>query len=72
MTLFDITECDLFWIDPYTKFDGFNGIKSSIFVTETVTLLVGSFLVLGIIYFESQGQDPKKRGLLNQVTNNSG
>ncbi len=63
----EITEADLSWQDPYCLLQGHTGAKAAIACFQFGCLILGSFLSIGIIAFERHGQDPKKRGVLNQV-----
>ena len=66
-SLSNVTHVHLFWTDPYSFLDGLIVAKVFINVLYTTNLLTGTVFYLGIIYHEKYGEDPQKRGVLNQV-----
>ncbi len=56
------------WTDPYVLLDGQTGFKICMGSYFVFLLCSGTFLDSGIICYEIYGGDPRKRGLLNQVS----
>ncbi len=65
----NLTELIVLWTDPYSVLDGQVWIKVLIVVSQSLVLICGTGLYLGLLCHERFGEDPKKRGLLNQVYN---
>ncbi len=66
-TEIDITDCDLSWKDPARALDGHLWAKAFWCLSMPIILAFGTFFYIGPAFFESQGGDPQKRGLTNQV-----
>ncbi len=55
------------WKDPYDVLDGKVGAKVGIVLFQLIILCFGTMVDLSVIMFERYGEDPQKRGILNQV-----
>ncbi len=63
----DFTAIDLTWSDPFNIFDDYLWIKIIQISVPIMSLVLGNALLLGMISYEKYGEDPQKRGLLNQI-----
>ncbi len=54
------------WTDPYDSLN--DGVKIAIGILVGIMLIFGPIMILGMLSFEKYGEDPQKRGLLNQVS----
>ncbi len=63
----NITDIDLTWSDPANVFSDYMWMKVIQVCVSVLVLILGTALILGMISFEKYGEDPQKRGLLNQL-----
>ncbi len=65
----NITKENLDWNVGFTKQGETNDNQAPYWIVAilSLTYIIGTFLLLIIIQYEKYGEDPKKRGLSNQV-----
>ncbi len=64
----EVTEIDLNWSDPYSKLNNYFALKILIGAWIVFITIFGTINYVGIVAFELTSGDPKKRGILNQVS----
>ena len=64
---FNVTEVDLSWSDPYDLLDGNLAAKIGLAGFQVGIFIFGSVVCLAMMSFEHYGEDPRKRGIFNQV-----
>ncbi len=64
----NVTDIDLDWTDPYTLLDGLVWLKAIIGSFIGLKLTIGTYLMTAATLFERYSGDPRKRGLMNQVS----
>ncbi len=63
----NVTNIDLTWQDQFAIFDDYVWMKVIQVIVPIFVLILGTGLLLGMISFEKYGEDPRKRGLFNQL-----
>ena len=61
------TIIDIYWTDPYSVIQETLWCQILMAVVLLLLLVTGTFLHLGIMFYEKFAEDPQKRSLLNQV-----